>query len=134
MFVQRSERAEFYPQARKVPLPMSEVSQNWRSMLDVMPSGWTTPAALASRTGRDVEETIDLLAALDDAGLIHVRETEDAEGPIVALSPRGVGVVRAAAARTASRDRQDAGSWTPGYRPVSSRSRMAVTAAGSVAS
>lgn len=113
---------------------MSEVPQIWRNMLDTMPSGWTTPAALASRLGRDEEETIDLLAALDAAGLIHVREPENGGDPIVSLSPRGVGVVCAATARSAPRDRQVAGAWSSDYRPSPSRPRMVATAAGSVAS
>jgi hypothetical protein len=116
---------------------MSEVSQSWRTVLDAMPSGWTTPAAIASRLGRDVEETTDLLAALDAAGLISVREPEDEDGPIVTLSPRGVGAVRAAVARSnGSRDHREpamAGAWSSSYdRP--SRARTSATAAGSVAS
>jgi hypothetical protein len=116
---------------------MSEVSQIWRTVLDAMPSGWTTPAAIASRLGRDVEETTDLLAALDAAGLVTVREPEGADGPVVTLSPRGVGALRAAVARSnAPRDRREpamAGAWSSPYER-SNRARTAVTAAGSVAS
>ena len=116
---------------------MPEVSQSWRTVLDAMPSGWTTPAAIASRLGRDVEETTDLLAALDAAGLVSVGEPEGVSDPVVTLSPRGVGVVRAAVARSnAPRDHREpamAGAWSSPYdRP--SRARTSATAAGSVAS
>jgi hypothetical protein len=117
---------------------MSEVSQIWRTVLDAMPNGWTAPAAIALRLGRDVEETTDLLAALDAAGLISVQEAEESGDPVVMLAPRGLGVIRAASVSRANgpRDRREpvaAGSWSSPYeRP--SRSRIAATASGSVAS
>ena len=117
---------------------MSEVSQIWRTVLDAMPNGWTAPAAIASRLGRDVEETTDLLAALDAAGLISVQEAEEGGDPVVMLAPRGLGVIRPATILKANgpRDRRDpiaVGSWSSAYeRP--SRSRIAATASGSVAS
>lgn len=117
---------------------MSEVPQIWRTVLDAMPNGWTTPAAIASRLGRDVEETTDLLAAIDAAGLISVREVEDTDELVVTLSPRGLGALRAGSVSRAGGPRErrvpvGAGSWSSSYdRP--SRSRIAATAAGSVAS
>lgn len=114
---------------------MSDVPQIWRTVLDAMPSGWTTPAALAARLGRDVEETTDLLASLDEAGLIRVREPEGADGPVVSLSNRGTAITRPAPPRG---DRRPVGagasspSWGTQDRPRSPR--MAATAAGSVAS
>ncbi|MDB5349623.1 MAG: hypothetical protein JWN86_870 [Planctomycetota bacterium] len=71
---------------------MSDVSQSWHTVLEAMESGpsvWTTPAELATRLGGDLDETTDLLAALDAAGLILVREPDRFDGPVVALAPRG---------------------------------------------
>ncbi len=72
---------------------MSEVPQSWRSVLDALtrrPSAWQTPSEVARRLGRDLEETTDILAALDLDGLILVREPEGAAGPIVAPSPKAL--------------------------------------------
>ena len=115
---------------------MSEVPQIWRTVLDAMPNGWTTPTAIALRLGRDVEETTDLLAAIDAAGLISVREAEDADEIVVSLSPRDLGA-GAASRPSGPRDRRApavAESWSSSYDRPTNRSRMAVTATGSVAS
>ena len=71
---------------------MSDVPQIWRTVLETMeagPSVWTSPEELASRLGLDLDEATDVLAALDVAGLILVREPDDFDGPVVALAPRG---------------------------------------------
>ena len=111
---------------------MPDVSQIWRTVLDAMPTGWTTPAAIAVRLGRDVEETTDLLASLDEAGLIRVREPEGVEGPVVSLSNRGAAILRPAPVRRAPQAQAQGAAWGAQDRPRSPR--MAATAAGSVAS
>ncbi len=71
---------------------MSDVPQSWRTVLEAMeagPSVWASPADVASRLGRDLDETTDLLATLDAAGLVLVREPDGFDGPVVTLAPRG---------------------------------------------
>src|SRR4051794_19295789 len=86
------------PTSHESPFPrrkgpaMSDVPQTWRTVLEVMESGpsvWMAPAELAARLGHDLDETTDVLAALDVAGLILVREPDGFDGPVVALAPRG---------------------------------------------
>ena len=71
---------------------MFDVPQSWCIVLESLESSplvWMTPRELAVRLGGDVEETTDVLAALDVAGLILVREPNTFDGPVVALAPRG---------------------------------------------
>ena len=117
---------------------MTDVPQSLRFVLDALtksPSAWVTPAEVAIRLGRDVEETTDALASLDEAGLIVVREPEGS-GPIVAPSPRGADLVRRRflPRSQAPRDPRPASTgWVSSYdRP--NHSLIAATAAGSVAS
>lgn len=116
---------------------MSDVPQSWRMVLEALTAGtsWMTPASVAERLGLDVEETTDVLACLDEAGLVSVRESEGPAALLVAASPRGTELVRpSVATRPApSRDRRPANTWNASYdRP--SRPRIAATAVGSVAS
>ncbi len=77
---------------RRKGLAMSEAPQSWHTVLEAIESGlsvWTNPAELAARLGSDLDETTDVLAALDIAGLILVREPDSFDGPVVALAPRG---------------------------------------------
>lgn len=92
---------------------MPEVPPIWRTVIEAIasgPSAWTTPATLSARLGRDEEETTDVLAALDDAGLVLVREPHDADSPVVTLSPRGAELLRPAplSRLVGSRDRRPA--------------------------
>ena len=60
-------------------------------LLDVLASGpiaWFTPADLAERLGRSLDETHDLLTSLDLDGRLMVREDDDAVR--VGLSPLGL--------------------------------------------
>lgn len=71
---------------------MPQVPQSWLLVLEALESSmspWMTPTAVAGRLGLDVEETTDMLATLDAAGLVSVLEPEDGDGPLVALSVRG---------------------------------------------
>lgn len=115
---------------------MPEVSHLWRMVLGAMPTdAWTTPAALSNRLGLDIEATTDLLASLDEAGLVVVSEPVEADGPVAMPSPRGIEATRRSHGRS-TRDRAlvGAGGWSasPDYRP--SRPRISATAAGSVTS
>ena len=118
---------------------MSDVPQSWRLVLEALTAGtssWMTPASVAERLGLDVEETTDVLASLDEAGLVSVREPDGLATPLVAASPRGTEVVRSSLAQhpAAARDRRPANSgWVSSYdRP--SRPRNVATAVGSVVS
>jgi hypothetical protein len=67
---------------------MVELTEAWRGVLEALASGqlaWQSPAELADRLGREVEETTDLLCDLDVAGWLEVWESET--GTLVTLSP-----------------------------------------------
>ena len=124
---------------------MSDVPQSWRMVLETLVAGmspWMTPAAVADRLGLDVEETTDMLASLDAAGLVSVREPDGPDGPVVAVSPRGSDLVRPAPSErngsSSARDRRgSADGWVSSYDyddDRSSRNRTVATAVGSVVS
>ncbi len=104
---------------------MADLSDRMRALLKAIRANakaWQSPLEVAERLGWSVEETTDLLADLDLAGLIVVRESDESD-PVIALVPLA----------TAEWPTPVTSPRNPAYaRP--SRPRSSVTAAGSVTS
>ena len=69
---------------------MFEIPENWSAVLGALieaPVAWQSPEAVATAIGLGVEETTDLLCALDVAGWVVVWDST--EGPYITLSALG---------------------------------------------
>lgn len=74
---------------------MTQLPESWHDLVNSLADGgaaWRTPEQIAAAIGGEIEETTDLLASLDAAGLVDVWERDD--GPVVTLSPLGASVAK----------------------------------------
>jgi hypothetical protein len=66
---------------------MVEIREEWKPVLNALiaaPVAWQSPMEIATALGRDIEETTDVLSAMDEADWISVWDVD--QGPLITLS------------------------------------------------